>query len=311
MKPLVVFLLAMISCLLWGSAFPMIKLGYAAFDIAAGDSATQILFAGVRFLLAGTLVILIGSLVEKKVLHPTGCNAGKIIVLSLFQTILQYLFFYIGLAHTTGVKASIIEGSNVFIAILISVVVFRFEKLTARSLLGSILGFFGVFLINIEGTALDFNFAMLGEGFILLSTVAYALSSTFIKKYAKDENPVMLSGYQFAVGGLVMIFIGVLAGGENIFTEITVKEVMLLIYLAMVSAVAYSIWSILLKHNPVSKVAVYGFMNPVFGVILSNLLLKEDSRTFGWITVTSLMLVSVGMLLTVSKKNEVVIVHEE
>ena len=57
---------------------------------------------------------------------------GKIAMLSLFQTIIQYVFFYVGLANTTGVKASIIEGVNVFIAILVASLLFHQEKLTAR-----------------------------------------------------------------------------------------------------------------------------------------------------------------------------------
>ena len=55
----------------------------------------------------------------------------------------------------------------------------------------------------------------------------------------------------------------------------TASAAALLIYMAMISAVAYSLWGMLLKYNPVSKVTVFGFMNPVIGVILSALLLNE------------------------------------
>lgn len=57
---------------------------------------------------------------------------------------------------------------------------------------------------------------------------------------------------------------------------------------------AYSLWGVLLKHNPVSKVAVFGFMNPVFGVILSAWLLKE-SDVIGIECVLALVLVCVGI----------------
>ncbi len=53
------------------------------------------------------------------------------------QTIAQYVFFYIGLAHTTGVKASIVEGVNVFVAIIVASLIFRQEKLTVKKIVGN------------------------------------------------------------------------------------------------------------------------------------------------------------------------------
>ena len=101
--PFVMALLATICCLLWGSAFPSIKLGYRWFDIAAEATSTQILFAGCRFTLAGILTIVIGSILARKVLLPKRESLKKIAILSIFQTSLHYFCFYVGLAHTTGV----------------------------------------------------------------------------------------------------------------------------------------------------------------------------------------------------------------
>ena len=109
------------------------------------------------------------------------------------------------------------------------------------------------------------SLSLTGEGFILLSTIAYAVSSVLIKIYSREDNPVMLSGWQFLLGGIIMILCGYLTGGS--VSVWTAPSISMLFYLAAVSAVAYSLWGILLKLNPVSKVAVFGFMNPVFGVI--------------------------------------------
>lgn len=56
-NPWVVAVFAIISCALWGSAFPCIKMGYGLLHIGSEDVSTQILFAGVRFTLAGVLSI--------------------------------------------------------------------------------------------------------------------------------------------------------------------------------------------------------------------------------------------------------------
>lgn len=114
-KTWVVCALALVCTFLWGSASPCIKLGYALFEIPSSETWTQILFAGTRFILAGILTILIGSALNRKMLVPTKSSVPSIAKLALFQTILQYIFFYIGLAHNSGVKASIINGSNTFL----------------------------------------------------------------------------------------------------------------------------------------------------------------------------------------------------
>lgn len=298
----VVWLGALICCALWGSAFPCIKIGYQMFEIPQDAVATQILFAGLRFTLAGILVILIGSVLSGNLLKINRQNALKILKLSLLQTVLQYLFFYIGLANTTGVKASIIEGVNVFIAIFVASLIFRQEKLTMGKLAGCLIGFAGVVLVNLNGNGLDMSFHLNGEGFIFLSTVAYAFSSVYLKRYSKTENPVLLSGWQFVAGGLVMTIMGLLMGGK--ITKVTATGIAMLFYLACISAVAYSLWGILLKYNPVSRVAVFGFMNPVFGVILSAFLLGEREQASGIKSIIALILVSIGIYITAKVKEE-------
>lgn len=300
-KTVVVWLGALLCCALWGSAFPCIKIGYQLFAIGGEDTAAQILFAGCRFALAGVLTILIGSALNRQPLLPKKAAWGKIFKLSMLQTVAQYLFFYIGLANTTGVKASIIEGVNVFIAILVASLLFHQEKLTAAKIVGCIIGFAGVVLVNVTGNGLDFNLSFFGEGFIFLSTIAYAFSSVFLKRYSKEENPVLLSGWQFLAGGLIMIACGLIFGGR--LTVVTLPGLAMLIYLALVSAVAYSLWGILLKYNPVSKVAVFGFMNPVFGVILSAILLKEGD-SIGIMCVAALALVCVGIYMVNGKETK-------
>lgn len=286
----VIILLAGFCCLLWGSAFPCIKIGYQLFQIESSETASQILFAGIRFILAGLMVIIIFSIIRKRVVKPS--HPARIATLSFFQTILQYVPFYIGLAHTTGVKSSIITGSAVFITILVSCLVFGQEKLTAKKMLGTLLGFVGIVIVNISERGVDFHVSFLGEGMILISAVSSAFSAAFIKKFSKDTDVVMLSGYQFFCGGVIMAVLGYAMGGG--LESISYSAWILILYMGFISAAAYTIWSILLKHNNVSKVSVYKFMNPIFGVVLSYLLLRENGQ-MGWQTVVALLLVCAGI----------------
>ena len=189
----VVFLLAMLCCLLWGSAFPCIKLGCRFSHIASDDSFSQILYAGLRFILAGVLALVIGSFAARKPLLIKKSSLHKAFRLSLFQTILQYTFFYIGLSRSTGMKSSVITASNVFMSIMVAALVFRTEKLAFRKICGCIVGFSGILLMNLSG--MSGGFRLTGEGFVFLSALSYAFSSALIKRYSQDEDPVLLSGW--------------------------------------------------------------------------------------------------------------------
>ena len=285
--------LTMLCCLLWGSAFPCIKLGYGYSGIGSDDTASQILYAGLRFALAGVLALIMGSLAARKPLIPRRKAVPKIVMLSLFQTILQYTFFYIGLARSTGMKSSVITASNVFLSILVASLIFRTEKLTFRKILGCAAGFSGVVLINLSG--IGGGFRLTGEGFVFLSALSYAFSAALIKRFSAEEDPVMLSGWQFIVGGAFMTVLGLGLGGR--IGTVDLRGAAMLVYLAIVSAAAFSIWGTLLKHNPVSMISVFGFMNPVFGVILSFLLLSERSEAGPLRVVAALGLVALGIVI--------------
>ena len=276
----------LVCCALWGSAFPCIKIGYALFGIPAHDSASQLLFAGLRFTLAGMLVIVGMSVAQRRPLVPQARDIKPICILSLFQTIGQYFFFYLGLSR----------ASANFLAILFAALAFHTEKLNAAKVLGCVLGFAGVALVNLSGADGTFGFTLDGEGFILASTVAGALSTCLIGIFSREHDGVLLAGWQFLVGGVVLTAIGFLMGGTLSPTEIA-PAIALIIYMALISAVAYSLWSRLLAVNPVSRVSVFGFMNPVFGVLLSALLLGEGAGTSPITVIVALLLVCGGIII--------------
>lgn len=291
----IVALLACVCCILWGSAIPVIKTGYRLMEVDAANTASQIVFAGVRFTLAGLLVLIFASIREKKVLIPDRTILKYAVPVCLAQTVGQYFFFYIGVAHTSGVKGGIITGLGNFIAILMSCLIVRNERMTGRKMAGCVLGFAGVVVINLMGKSLDMGFTLTGEGFILISQVAYGISTILINIYSKKVSPVVLSGTQFTMGGIVLTLIGVGMGGH--LGNVTAVGVVSIFYLAMVSAVAYTLWSVLLAWNDVSKVAIFGFVNPLCSVILSALILGEVKQAFNTGSLAALLLVCAGIYI--------------
>lgn len=291
-NPLIVALGAIFCCALWGSATPFIKIGYALI-LPTKNVPSTILFAGVRFTFAGILTVLFYSIAGRKFLYPKKENLKKVATVSCFQTMIQYFFFYIGLANTSGVKGTILSGSNAFFALLVASLIFKQEKLTLKKIVACCLGFAGIVLINLNG--LDFTMNFIGDCFVLFSTIAYAISSVLMKKYSESEDPVVISGYQFILGGIIMILAGLAFGGNIVITG--GKAFAVLAYLSFLSAVAYALWGVLLKYNPVSKVSIYSFCTPIFGVLLSKLMLSEQSNVSPLNVILTLVLVCMGIII--------------
>lgn len=293
-KTYIVCVCAIICCVLWGSAFPCVKLGYNLFGIDRSHIPSLMLFAGVRFSFAGALVIAFGSATQKKFIYPKPKNIWRVLLLALFQTALQYTFFYIGLANTAGVKASVLNGLGVFFTIICACFIFRTEKFNLIKLAGCVLGFGGVILINLGGD-FSFNFSMLGEGFVIFSGLSSAVAAGLVKIFSKHENTTVLCGYQFLIGGLALVIIGVSFGGT--IPQINVGAAFMLLYLAFLSACAFTLQGFLLKYNPVSKVAVFKSTNPLFGAVFSAAVLGESDQLLSWYTLIALVLVCLGIFI--------------
>jgi drug/metabolite transporter (DMT)-like permease len=263
---------AIAANLLWGSAAPCIKLGYRYFSIASDDVMSQILFAGVRFTLAGVLTVLLGSLLRHRMLLPKRGSGYMILMLAMMQTVVQYTFFYIGLSHAPGFKGSIISPTSTFFALLIAALIFHQEKLTVEKMIGCLIGFAGVVVVSLNGS-LEGSMHLNGEGFLVLAAASYGCSSVLIKRFSEREDPVVLSGWQFICGGALMTVAALLGGGK--LNAVSAGAWFLMMYMGFLSAVAYTLWSLLLQRHPISRIMIFSFLNPVFGVLLSALLLDE------------------------------------
>ena len=290
-NPGVVFALALLCCALWGSAFPCVKIGYEWLAIEGAGS--QILFAGYRFFLSGIFTFVIGCMIERKFLTMKRSSAWYIFRQGILQTTVQYVCFYIGLAHATGAKSSIINASQGFVAIIASHFMLKSERMTWKKTAGCILGLAGVAVVNLAPGAWGSEFSLKGEGMIVVCTVVYGISMVLLKMISDEESAMTITAYQTLIGGALLIFIGAVMGGQ--VSGFSLKSILLLIYMALLSTAAFSIWTILMKENPVGKVAVYTFTIPIFGVVLSGLILGEQVLEIK--NLAALVLVSTGIII--------------
>ena len=291
-------ILALMCCALWGSAFPCVKIGYELFRIEGSGS--QILFAGYRFFLAGVFTFILACVLEKGVITMKKSSVPYVFGQGILQTTVQYVCFYIGLAHTTGAKGSVINASNAFFSIIAAHFLMRSEKLTWKKVAGCLVGFAGIIIINLEPGAWSSGFSLMGEGMVLVCAFSYGLSSVTLKMISDREKPVTITAYQLLFGGAVLILIGAVSGGN--VQGFTAKSTLLLLYMSLLSTVAFSIWAELLKYNSVGKVAIFGFSIPVFGVALSAVFLGEQVVSVK--NLIALVCVSVGIIIINRKGHE-------
>ena len=296
MKKQKVMILAVLATFLWGSAYPCIKIGYELFEIAADDLGSKFLFAGIRFVMAGLMVLAFTALKQPKDCIPKKNMAGRLVLLGILQTTIQYIFFYIGLANTTGAKSAIINSLTAFFPIVLAPLFFRDDRLTVKKGLGCLIGLAGIVIINLDGSGLG-GFKLTGEGFAVFAAMAQSLASIYSKKLARYMNVMTITGYQLFIGGILLAAAGVLTGGT--LTAVW-QGVLLLLYMAALSAVAFTVWTFLLSHNPVSSVSIYNLLIPVFGTVLSGIFLQENIMT--WTHLISIVLVCMGIVLVNRKQ---------
>ncbi|MGG7057716.1 DMT family transporter [Clostridium tertium] len=297
-----IIIIAIICTFLWGSAFPAVKLGYELFDIASSDVGGKLIFAGYRFFLAGVFVLILQLIMKQNIFKLTSKDIKEITILGVGQTTLQYIFFYLGMTYTTGVRGSIMNGTSTFFSIILAHFVYKNDKLYFNKIIGCIVGFLGVIIVNLGGEAsvLEGSFSFRGEGFIMIAAFMLSVSSLYSKKISQNKDAYTVTGYQLAIGGLILTIIGYILGGS--LTNFTFKSTSLLIYMALLSAVAFALWSQLLKYNKVGIISVFNFLIPVFGTVLSAIILKEN--IFNIKILIALLLVCAGIYLVYRRKEE-------
>lgn len=285
----VVIIGALFCCALWGISTPIVKMGYA--HVNADHVPSLLLWAGLQFVVSGLITIAVYSVVGKRVMKPQKESVKGVVIVSLLQTVLQYALMYVGLLHTTSVKGAILKSTDVFFVALLASLLFKMEKLTFKKLASCIIGFVGIIVMNLDGLSLQIS--PLGDGLVVLSVLSYSFSVIATKIFAQNEDPVTLSGYQMALGGTVMLAIGASLGGAMDMRGM----LPVFLCLSLIYAVSYTLWTVLLKHNPASSITIYSFMTPVFGVLFSALLLKEDGGVATVNLIIALVLVCAGILL--------------
>ncbi|WP_459129312.1 DMT family transporter [Guggenheimella bovis] len=291
---------ALLACLLWGSAFGAVKSGFALFQVDPSNIFSLFLFAGTRFSLAGLLTLIIGLLIGRGFPKVNREDVPKLLRVSLYYTFFQYVFFYIGLSHTSAVHGSIIASFNSFLPVVLAHFFLKDDPLNQRKLIAIGLGVLGIITLNLGGS--DQHATLFGDVFMFLATLSNSYGVIVNKKSSSSIDPFHLTSLQLLIGGLGLLILGVSFGGRLIPLNST--SYALMAYLGLLSALAVSIWTALLSKHDVSKLSILLSLVPVFGVLGSFFFMKED--IFKLKNALALLFIVAGILYMNMKKRPTV-----
>ena len=290
-RPFWVVAFALTAAIAWGWAYPLIKLGFAEFGITQVMTGSKMLFAGVRFILAGLIVLAIAAATRRR-FEVAGAGGWLYVLLfALLNTGLHYYFFYVGLSYSDGARAAILNSLGTFLLVLLACMFFKSDKLTSSKIIGCALGFAGIMALNIGGGA-GGGFTFMGDGMIILNTFCAALAGLMTRGLGKRVDVFVGTGYSLALGGVMLVVPGIVMGGT--LPNINAVGVVILMLLVCISALGFTLYNKLLTCNPVGKVAIFNSLIPVVGAVTSCMCLGEP---FYWKYVAAAALATAGIYI--------------
>lgn len=282
--------------LLWGSLFPVVKLGFKAYDVVSvGDI---LLFAGIRFTICGAIIALFSYVKDKGSFSGARTSIIPILMSGLFAIILHYAFTYIGLKYTDSSKTAILKQLGALFYVCFSALFFKDDRITARKLVGVILGFLGIIAVNISGTSLKFH---IGDALIIGASFCTVFSNVISKKVFEKVNPIASTGISQLFGGIILLIVGYILGGSVSFK--LNSDILIMVYICIASCISYCIWFTVVKKGQLSKLFIIKFAEPVFATIIGACLLGEDILKLEYII--GFILIAFGIYISSTVKKQI------
>lgn len=272
-RPVWVCLFALTAAVLWGWAYPIIKIGFEEWGITPDMTGSKMLFAGIRFAISGLIILAMARGMRRSFRPARRWDWGFILLFALINTTFHYACFYIGLSHSEGSRAAILNSLSIFLVVVLACVFFKSDRMTLRKMVGVVLGMAGILILNLNGDAVSAEWSWLGDGMIIVNAICSAVASLLTRSMARRVDIIVGTGYSLGIGGLLLIVPGLLMGGT--LPHVTLWGLALLGMLVGISTIGFALYNQLITHNPIGKVAIYNSLLPIVGAVTSCLCLGE------------------------------------
>lgn len=223
----------------------------------------------------------------------------KVVALvTLFQTLINYSLFYHGLKLVPGAVGAVIVGSQPLVTAIVASMMHSEDKLTGKKIATVISGLAGVILISAGRQAFQFGTAieLVGIVMILGANAALSVSNVIVSVKSKGMNPLVLSSSSLFIGGFILYLVSIPTEGIP-DSPFPFEYWMVLAWLSLMAAVAFSIWFKLIQRPgvKVSELNLWKFIIPIVGAILSWLIVPGEKPE--WITVSGMIIIIASLIL--------------
>ena len=271
-RPLWVTIFALTAAIAWGWAYPLIKLGFAEFGITQMMTGSKMLFAGIRFAMSGFILLVIALVTKRNFRVSKPADWSYMLLFALLNTTFHYSFFYIGLSHSDGARAAILNSLSVFLVVLLACLFFKSDKLTLKKIVGCAIGITGILILNV-GKGGGGQFTLMGDGMIVLNALCSAFASLLTRGLSRRVDVFVGTGYSLFFGGLLLVIPSLFMHGT--LPHVTFSGLVILGLLIGISALGFALYNKLISCNPIGKVAIFNSLIPVVGTLTSCLCLGE------------------------------------
>jgi len=291
-------ILAIIACLLWSSAFAGIKIGL--------QFETPLQFAGIRFFVAGCLVFPLAYSYNPSFFRIFFSQWKMILLIALMQTLLQYALLYTGINLIPGAIAAIVIGSQPLFISLVAHFLMPGDRMTVNKFLIILLGIAGVALVTLsrDPESMTGRIALMGVLLLVAVNILSGFTNVLIAREKGMIPPLVLSSSSMIIGGGGLFLISMLVEGMHAGPKPMVYYGSLA-WLSLLSAIAISIWMVLLKRPgiKVSDLNFWKFLIPLFGAVLSWILLPGEEPQL--LTILGMVVIALSLIILnlVQRKN--------
>lgn len=275
-------------CVLWG-------LQQVAVKLAAPDMG-PVMQLGMRSAMAALLVYLLIVLRGEKLSWRDGTFLPGIGAGVLFS--LEFLFVALGLQYTTASHMSVFLYTAPVFTVLGLHWLVPGERLGKAQWLGSIAAFAGIAVAFSNGfieQSRDWRDMLLGDALGVLGGVFWAATTLLIRRSSLSEAPPAITlFYQLAGCGVILLAIAALSGQVHSATMSGVVWGSLFFQAVVIAFFSFLVWFWMLRRYLASRLSVFSFLTPLFGVGFGVLLLNDplDVRF-----VAGAVLVMIGVVL--------------
>lgn len=278
-----IYLLMILCTLFWAGAFIAGKIGVQEFPPFS--------LAFFRFLVATVIIFPIMVKYEEKDWRLKKSDLPNIIALGMIGMFGYHALFFTALKYTTAINSSMIGATNPMITSILASVLIG-EKLGLKRLGAILLAFSGVVLTISNGQMevirnISFN---IGDIIMLIAVVCWAIYSVMSKKVMPRYSPLIITAYSFLICLVALIPFALMEKPMTYLPYVTWKGWISVVYMAVfASVVGYLVQQISIKEIGPSKTMSFINLVPVFSIMLSALILKEN--------VTMIKLISAAIII--------------